>query len=266
MTVSDVRAISCTGSARASDSYSHTNVNSHRRNRLQPIDERAESSSTRTESREKRGAVVIDDIRAIRRPRPPRRQLDTPNPAARQRLLDAAQALVEQHGEAGVRVGDVAKDAGLSVGTFYLYFEGRADLLVQLVQERTNRLRERIAAVREIPGTPGQRLDRALLAYLDFVEESPQAFLHFLAAGALETNAGRLSTWALDQHAADLQPLLEDAIASGEIRPHDPVLLAQALTGLAQHLAGFWMDHRDEYDRHDIVEFIRQFNTFGTSP
>lgn len=212
------------------------------------------------------GDDTITEMRAVRRPKGNRRELENPNPEARQRLLDAAEDLVEEYGEADIRVNDVAKMAGLSVGTFYLYFDGKADLLVQLVQERTDRLKERMAAEQDGTGTAAEQLDRGLRVYLDFVEESPRAFLHFLAAGALETTHGRLANWAVDQHAADLQPLIAQAIDAGEMRGHDPELLAQGLTGLVQHLAGFWLEHREHYDRRDIVEFIREFTTFGISP
>src|SRR3989304_1964566 len=122
--------------------------------------------------------------------RPPRRQrkgLQTPNPDAPQRPLEAGLELINEGGYNALRIEDIASRAGLSVGTFYLYFEGKSDLFVNLVQDYTRRLRDRLrnAGAR----TPTSRLARSLDAYLDFVLENEQAFLHFVrTSGAMQTN------------------------------------------------------------------------------
>ncbi len=51
------------------------------------------------------------------------------------RLLDAAVAEFEVHGFRGARVSQVAKQAGTSHGTFYVYFEDKADLLVATLDD-----------------------------------------------------------------------------------------------------------------------------------
>lgn len=51
------------------------------------------------------------------------------------KLLDAAVAELTAYGYAGARVARVAKRAGTSHGTFYVYFEDKDDLLVAILQE-----------------------------------------------------------------------------------------------------------------------------------
>jgi hypothetical protein len=44
----------------------------------------------------------------------------------------------------------------------------------------------------------------------------------------------------------------------GEIRDCDPTLLAQATLGVVQHLAGFWLEHRDHCSRDELQQFVNQ--------
>jgi AcrR family transcriptional regulator len=50
--------------------------------------------------------------------------------ATRQRVLQVATQAIEEHGEAALRVEDVAQAAGVSVGTIYRYFGNREGLVV----------------------------------------------------------------------------------------------------------------------------------------
>src|SRR5579871_6389914 len=83
--------------------------------------------------------------------RPPRKQLARPSlgggaPAQDRelraqgretvkRLLDAGMIEFEERGFHGVRVDDVVRRAGISHGTFYLYFANKEDLFKALLQD-----------------------------------------------------------------------------------------------------------------------------------
>jgi len=197
--------------------------------------------------------------------RPPRRQrkaLQTPNPEVRQRLIEAALTLINEGGYNALRIEDIAERAGLSVGTFYLYFEGKSHLFVHLVEDYTQRLRQRLQAVAGATAT--EQLTRSLDAYIDFVLENEQAFLHFVrASGSMQTNHGPLSTWALNSHAADLQPGIEEGMRAGEVRATNAVLVSQAMIGLAQHLVVFWLEHKDICSREGLRDFLLSFVGYG---
>jgi len=156
-----------------------------------------------------------------------------------------------------LRVEEIAERAGLSIGTFYLYFESKDDLFVSLVIEYTGLLKRRLEAAVEPQGTAMQRLVRALDAYLDFVKENERGFLYYRDLGNVETTVGPLSAWANEQTAAVLRPVLEEGLARGDIRASDPGLLAQSLVGLTQHLAGFWLQNKDVYQREQIKAAIQ---------
>lgn len=178
--------------------------------------------------------------------------------------MGAAVNLAREHGFPELRIEEVVEEAGLSVGTFYLYFESKADLFVALVTDYTDQLRSRLEAAYAGGGSVPQRLARGLETYLDFVEENEKGFLYFVrAADSINTSHGRLSTWALQVHASTIRPLLDEAMKNGEMRNTDQELAAQALVGITQHLATYWLEHNDRYSRDDVRRFVNAFTAFG---
>jgi AcrR family transcriptional regulator len=83
----------------------------------------------------------------------------------RSRILKATQSLLEKSGGQGVRMSDIARQAGVSRQAVYLHFESRADLLAEVTREMDRALdvEGRLAATRDA------RTGRArLLAYIAF--------------------------------------------------------------------------------------------------
>jgi AcrR family transcriptional regulator len=203
----------------------------------------------------------LQKIKAVRTTGRQRRRLRTPNPEVRQRLLEAADKLIHEQGFPALRIEEIVEQAKLSIGTFYLYFESKDDLFINLVIENTGRLQRRLEAAAMADGTVLQRLDRVLDTYLDFVKEHERGFLYYHNVGHVDTTVGPLSVWACNQCASILRPLLEAGMARGEIRRTDSELLAQAVVGLTQHIAGYWLQHQEVYTREQVKGFL--FHLFG---
>lgn len=170
--------------------------------------------------------------------------------------MESADTLIHEQGFPSLRIEEIVERAGLSIGTFYLYFEGKDDLFVNLVIENTQRLQQRLEAASKTAGPVAERLERVTDTYLDFVKEHERGFLYYRDAGNLDTTVGPLSVWACNQCASTLRPLLEEGMATGQIRKTDPELLAQALVGLTQHIAGYWLQHQNIYTREQVKEFL----------
>lgn len=200
------------------------------------------------------------EVKPVSTGRRPRKQLRTPNPEVRERLLAAANKLIREQGFPALRVEEVAQEAGLSVGTFYLYFEGKDDLYTSLVAQHTAQLRELRKRAHEGGGTVLERMGRAMQLYLDFVEENERGFQYFRRAGSVQTTAGDLMSWVFDQHAQDHLPLFEEAVQGGLIRRVDLELLVQALLASTQHVVGYWLENRDRYSRRDIERFLGELS------
>ena len=186
----------------------------------------------------------------------PRKKLRSPNPEVRARLLAAGNELIELRGGPDLRVDEVADRADVSVGTFYLYFEGKQDLLTAMVVDYTERccvVRERALADE---GTTKERMVRGLNAYVDFAEQNPKGFGYCKATKSIETNAGDLGSWVFARHASCMIPVLEKGMQEGEIARQNVELLTQSIVGMTQHMIGFWLDNQDRITRDQVVGFI----------
>ncbi|MFM7509306.1 MAG: TetR/AcrR family transcriptional regulator [Actinomycetota bacterium] len=90
-------------------------------------------------------------------PEPTRRQ----GAETRRKLLDAASDVLATKGFEATRIDDVVAAAGVSHGTFYLYYANKEDILVALAEECTTQLSPLVAALAEVPADArGERVVR----------------------------------------------------------------------------------------------------------
>lgn len=92
------------------------------------------------------------------------------------RILDAALREFGERGFAESSVSSITQRAEVALGTFYTYFDSKEALFAALVRDMSERVRVAVA-----PAIPGARdaLDaeqRALAAYLDFVNEHREVY------------------------------------------------------------------------------------------
>ncbi len=80
-------------------------------------------------------------------------------PTLRRRIIEAADALIREHGLAGTTTREIAKAAGCAEGSIYVHFEDKIDLVIAVVVERE----PTFAALLELPGKAGERTVEANL-------------------------------------------------------------------------------------------------------
>lgn len=85
----------------------------------------------------------------------------------RQRILEAAQGIIERDGLIGLSAREIARAIGYSPGTLYNIFENLDDLLLTL---QTHMIAELVEVMRSVPEqqTPQGTIDALGRAYLDF--------------------------------------------------------------------------------------------------
>lgn len=93
----------------------------------------------------------------------------------RERIQTAA-VLVRRDDPEKVTIRAVAKQAGVSVGTIYKYFEDISDLARSLWQEPVNELRGELSDIAETIDDPSVRIRALLQAYADFARDKHRVF------------------------------------------------------------------------------------------
>lgn len=94
------------------------------------------------------------------------------NPETRTRILDAAWGLLEANDGNGVRMGDIAKKAGVSRQAVYLHFPTRTELLVETTHhiDRAKNVDARLSASRAAESGL-ERLDAFIEAWGNYIPE-----------------------------------------------------------------------------------------------
>lgn len=85
---------------------------------------------------------------------------------ARRLILETAQALIARTGPEGLRLQDIAAEAGISHSLILHHFRNRAGLVRALTEQTAAELRERLLAALAQPGSsPEELLDRVFEAF-----------------------------------------------------------------------------------------------------
>lgn len=165
-----------------------------------------------------------------------------------QEILKAALTAFAEHGLAGTRVEDIARRAGVSKGTVYLYFSGKEEIFKEAVLDKVARTVEGLSAA-AAPGTPVERLDHFVDAYWVHVRRPQFGSLYRLVMAELhqfpeltrffgEQVSGRVIAIAAD--------IIEEGVAAGQLRCVDPAVAARMIVGLIlQHAV--WTSRRTLY-------------------
>jgi AcrR family transcriptional regulator len=152
----------------------------------------------------------------------------------RLKLLAAARATGAKTPFSRITVEAIAQATGVSRGTFYLYFESKEDIYLQLVQEACARL---YVEASRAPGATGAK-DSILSATRGYSEalratEDVMKFLYTVAAS--EEQFGALLAGSRSRFYQRIARNLERGIASGIYRDVDIDATSRALGGMVEH-------------------------------
>lgn len=129
-------------------------------------------------------------------------------------LLTAARMAVAKHG-ADIVLEDIAKSAGVAIGTLYRHFPTRQDLLEAVFLDATDELRERAEELANC-STPFDALVSWLLQQMHFAAQGRSMGAAVLAAKHVSGSALHSAYEAMQEAA---EKLLRRAQTAGEVRP-----------------------------------------------
>jgi AcrR family transcriptional regulator len=187
----------------------------------------------------------------------------SPEPTARQRILNAALDQVGQHGLASLSMDDLAATARVSRATVYRLFPGKSALFDTLVREFSPW--EQVADV--IDAMPDGRPEEVMPAIARAVGEALHGRVGLLLRMVFELTQGNPDTAEAMRHTMarglpDLVGYLSRQMEAGRLRRMHPILAFQLLAGpivvhqltrpLAEPLIGFSQSQSELLD--EIVQ------------
>jgi AcrR family transcriptional regulator len=139
----------------------------------------------------------------------------------RPQILAASASVIATRGITGLRLADVADEAGVSVGTVQHYFGTRERLLMETFRYETNRAVERWFRAADNGTSAWQRI----LALVDIVldeatfRERWTRWLQFWAVYARDARRRRMMGEIYEQWREPFRAVIQEGVASGEFRP-----------------------------------------------
>lgn len=149
-------------------------------------------------------------------------------------LLQAAEEVFRRRGYGRASVGEIVDRAGVATGTFYVHFENKESLYLEVVEELARRLETWVAERVASHGTRLSRQRAALEAFFEFVKQNPHLYRLVRQTEDIDEVVYR----GFYQRIARAQANgLTDAMQHGEVSRFDPEVLAYVLMGVA-HFVG----------------------------
>jgi len=195
----------------------------------------------------------------------------TPTPARQRRketrpqeLLDAALTLFVEKGFAATRSEEVARRAGVSKGTLYLYYPSKEELFKAVVRQNLSSLiAEGIELAETFEGSTSDLLGKLMTTWWHRVGNSPAAGIHKVVLSEVR-NFPELAQFYTDEVIAPADRLfsgtVQRGIDRGEFRPMPVHEVAHALIApmifLALHHHSFGACHVEGIE-HDPEAMLR---------
>jgi len=159
--------------------------------------------------------------------------------SSRKKILDAALRVYARKGREST-MAEVAEEAGVSQGLAYRYFPSKDAIFVALLRRMSRPPDEIHAMVRNIPGTPAERLARIVSAMVERRRKDPEFYQFFYRAMSDESLPSdimeEMKTLGLLVHKI-LRRLIVEGQATGEIAKDNPDKLVRAVVACLDGLS-----------------------------
>jgi AcrR family transcriptional regulator len=151
----------------------------------------------------------------------------------REQIIDAAMHIFAQKGFARATNKDIAREAGITPGLIYHYFENKEALLKAIIEGRSPLRLFNTLPPQALALPPEVFLRFMIMQVLSIIEEENfiQLIRVFLPEVVYNPNTGSTISNALQQVLGFLETYFQAKMDAGELRKTDPSLLPQLLIG-----------------------------------
>jgi AcrR family transcriptional regulator len=181
----------------------------------------------------------------------------------RQLIFEAAERVFAEQGFDGAKMQDVAAEAGLSLGTLYAIFAGKAELFQAIHEARGRELVERSRAEAARYETALEQLLGEIRAYTEFLLDHPHFLrIHLYEGRGLASAKGAATVEQEDGMRAGVEFLAESmhrATAEGALHEDDPLVMARLALAMQQVVLA---DHLERPEGGDRARLLDRFETY----
>ncbi len=179
----------------------------------------------------------------------------------RLKLVAAGAAVFARQGLAGARIADIAKEAGVAMGTLYTHYPDKDALFAEVMRAGQAMVLSGLAASRQVDGGR-EAVDRAAMdGVVTFAETYGALFRLLLSRGATDNPLQREVVDAIVAlRVEELEQGLKDGWARADL---DLESAARCEVGAVFHLLDWWLDDPAKMDRDMLIDHLSAFRRFG---
>ena len=179
----------------------------------------------------------------------------------RRDLLAAARTLFATKGYQQTKVSDISDAADVGVGTFYLHYDGKEALFLELVEETTRQLKE---AVDTAKAAVTDALDQARVSFrvlFRFAEENRETFRILFGEGSFNQAIKKAQSVFI----TDIAENIRTGTREGKFASYPPSLVVHGVIGFLTQVVSWWITQED-VSLEDAVEATNRFVASGLLP
>src|SRR5262245_11225377 len=171
-------------------------------------------------------------------------------------LLAAARQVFTTRGYQDATISEIIQTADVAIGTFYLHFRDKEEVLGALAEEGLGTIREQLhATINRHPEDPLLPLLIRTLLRIAYEQRDLFALIDAGEISLLAQTPARRARAGLAEHFIPLFEAAVPAAAEGRLGVSDPALLAQLVVGLLMRAIAWW-SARDDPDPEAMAEQI----------
>jgi AcrR family transcriptional regulator len=177
-------------------------------------------------------------------------------------IVDAAERLFADRGYERTRIQDIAAESGLSLGTLYSVFEGKADIHDAVHDERLGELFLLAGRTMASGDKAADRLMQGNRIFIRWLTEHPDFLrIHLNNSGAWASNPqeageGLVNAW---RRGIDLiAVVIEEAMSNADIYEGDPAIAARLMVAMQQVFMSAWVESGMQEEPNQLADRVEQ--------
>ncbi len=175
-----------------------------------------------------------------------------------QRIIDAAVRVFARKGYYSSRVADIARESGVAVGTIYLYFKTKEEILVTLFREKMASFVTSLGNGLSQEPDPPAKLRRLIRHHFEVLESNPE----LAEVIQVELRQGnkffrRASAREVGSYFDLIASVLSEGVQSGDFRNDLPIKVAtKVLFGAMDQMTTSWVLGQRAYKLRDTADAV----------
>ena len=178
----------------------------------------------------------------------------------RAQLIDVGRSVFARNGYEGTSVEEIARAAGVSKPIVYQHFGGKVGLHAVIVDREMEYVVQRVAKAIAI-GTPRERFQGAVLAFLNYVKAHPDGFV-VLTRDAPSTVGPGMNSVVSDL-GERIGVIFEAEFEKAGMDPRVAPIYAHALIGMVTSIGQWWLDQSSSYPVDEVAAHVAALGWMG---